>query len=108
LRCVEWKTGQVKWSVPDLARTSLLYVDGHFVMLGEYGELQLFRATPKKFEKVAESLLVDDSLPRLPNTPARPLLKYPCWSAPILSHGLLYVRGDDRLICLELIPEPVK
>jgi hypothetical protein len=35
----------------------------------------------------------------------RPLLKYPAWAAPILSHGLLYVRGDDRLVCLELIPE---
>jgi hypothetical protein len=33
------------------------------------------------------------------------LLDYPCWAAPILSHGLLYVRGEDRLVCLELIPE---
>jgi hypothetical protein len=23
----------------------------------------------------------------------------------VLSHGLLYVRGSDRVICLELIPE---
>jgi len=33
------------------------------------------------------------------------LLRYPCWAAPIVSNGLLYVRGDDRLLCLELIPE---
>jgi len=33
-----------------------------------------------------------------------PLLKYPAWSAPIVSHGLLYVRGKDRLVCLEAIP----
>jgi len=33
------------------------------------------------------------------------LLKYPCWAAPILSHGLLYVRGSDRLLCVEMIPE---
>ena len=74
-------------------------------MLGEYGELTLFKASPEKFERVAESTLVDSTLPRIPNTPPRPLLKYPCWSAPILSHGLLYVRGDDRLVCMELIPE---
>jgi len=36
---------------------------------------------------------------------APPLLKYPCWAAPILSHGLLYLRGEGRLVCLELIPE---
>jgi hypothetical protein len=32
-------------------------------------------------------------------------LVYPCWAAPIVSHGLMYVRGDERLLCLELIPE---
>jgi hypothetical protein len=38
-------------------------------------------------------------------TIGRKLLRNPCWAAPIVSHGLLYVRGDDRLLCLELIPE---
>jgi hypothetical protein len=33
------------------------------------------------------------------------LVKYPAWAAPILSHGLLYLRGADRLVCLELIPD---
>jgi hypothetical protein len=32
------------------------------------------------------------------------LLRAPAWAAPIISHGLLYVRGKDRLVCLELIP----
>ena len=44
LRCVEWKTGKVMWSEPDLTRCSLLYVDGHFVCLGEDGTLRLVRA----------------------------------------------------------------
>lgn len=98
LRCVEWKTGKVMWSVPGLTRCSLLYVDGHFVSQGEYGQLQLIKANPEKYELVAEVLYRDGALPR-------PLLKYPAWAAPILSHGLLYVRGADRLVCLELIPE---
>jgi hypothetical protein len=34
-----------------------------------------------------------------------PLLRYPCWAAPILAHGLLYVRGQGRVVCLELIPQ---
>ena len=33
------------------------------------------------------------------------LVKPPAWAAPILSHGLLYVRGDDRLVCLRLTAE---
>jgi hypothetical protein len=78
--------------VPELTRASLLYVDGHFVCLGEYGQLTLFKANPQKYESVASA-----NLPR-------ELLKYPCWAAPVLSHGLLYVRGDDQLVCFELIP----
>jgi hypothetical protein len=34
-----------------------------------------------------------------------PLLNPPSWAPPVLSHGLLFVRGTDRVICLELIPE---
>jgi outer membrane protein assembly factor BamB len=97
LRCVEWKTGQVKWSEYTGRRSSLLYVDGHFVCLDERGKLQLIKANPKRLEVVAETVLSDGS--------GRSLLRYPCWAAPILSHGLLYVRGRERLVCLELIPE---
>ncbi len=96
LRCVELATGKVRWSVPGLTRCSLLYVDGHFVCLGEDGALRLFRAGPERYEEVARAMLRSAG--------GDPLLKYPAWAAPILSHGLLYARGKDRLVCLELIP----
>lgn len=105
LRCIELKTGEVMWSEPGLTRTSLLYVDGHFLSLGEYGQLQLIKATPEKYQLVAEVLLRAKDAPALPGMQPAPLLKYPAWAAPVLSHGLLYVRGADRLVCLELIPE---
>jgi hypothetical protein len=31
-------------------------------------------------------------------------LPYPTWAAPVVSHGLAYVRGRGVLSCLELIP----
>jgi outer membrane protein assembly factor BamB len=106
LRCIDWKTGEVKWKQPRMARTSLLYVDGHFVVLGEYGQLTLVKANPEKFEPVAAvTLEANIAGPLLPGEKPPPLLEAPCWSAPILSHGLLYVRGNDLLVCLELIPE---
>ena len=101
LRCIDWRTGEVQWSEKGLARSSLLYVDGHFLCLGEYGTLRLLRANPQRFEQIAETVLLDED----PGPADRPLM-YPAWAAPILSHGLLYVRGKDRLICLELIPKP--
>ena len=50
LRCVEWKTGKVMWSEPDMGRSSLLLVDGMLVCLSEDGTLRLVRATPQKYE----------------------------------------------------------
>ncbi|HUY36674.1 MAG TPA: PQQ-binding-like beta-propeller repeat protein [Pirellulales bacterium] len=104
LRCIEWATGNVKWSVPELGRASLLYADGHFICLTEHGAVLLIKASPLKFELVAQTLLPvkDTGPPRLDDGPAR-LLSYPAWAAPILSHGLLYLRGRDRLVCLELV-----
>jgi hypothetical protein len=31
------------------------------------------------------------------------LLAPPCWAAPVVAHGYLYVRGQGRLVCLDLL-----
>jgi len=98
LRCVQWKTGKVLWRKRGLGLASLLYVDGHFVCLSEDGVLRLIKATPDKYVQLAEAVVREK-----PDGP--PLVKPPAWAAPILSHGLLYVRGDDRLVCMRLIAE---
>jgi outer membrane protein assembly factor BamB len=100
LRCVELATGKVVWSEPDLTRTTLLYVDGYFVSLGEQGTLRLIKVTPDKYEEAAQATLIDKAGAFGP----APLLKFPAWAPPVLSHGLLYVRGAGRLVCVDLIP----
>ena len=96
LRCVDHRTGEVKWAEPDLGRSTLLLVDDHLVVLTEYGRLLLVRPDPRRYQRVGEIELQDDN--------GRPLLRHPAWNAPVLAHGLLYVRGKDRLVALELIP----
>lgn len=95
LRCIELATGGVKWRQADLGRTSLLLVDHHFVVLTEFGQLLLVKPDPTGYREVARMDLGRDG---------ERLLKYPCWAAPVLAHGRLYVRGAGRLLCLELIP----
>jgi hypothetical protein len=94
LRCIEWKTGQVRWSQPALGRSSLTYVDGHFICLSENGSIHVLRATPDAYTPVRSVTLVDDA--------GEELLVPPAWTAPVIARGLLYVRGDDRLVCLDL------
>lgn len=100
LRCIDWKTGETKWSQPGLGRSSLLLVEDHFFCLLENGSLFVCRANPERFEDIGEIPLrapLDG-----PDSEPTELIKYPAWAAPILAHGLLFVRGPQRLVCIEL------
>ena len=73
------------------ARCTFLLVDGHLISLGEDGTLTLIKVNPKKYDAVSSFEV--------------PELAYPCWAPPVLSNGILYVRGKGRLVALELIPK---
>jgi outer membrane protein assembly factor BamB len=95
LRCVEWKTGQVKWTQTDFHHASILFVSGKLLVINEEGILRVVQPNPEEYQLVTQFELHDDN--------GHPLLRKPCWVAPVLSHGLLYLRGKDRLVCLELV-----
>jgi len=101
LVCVDWESGAVRWSEGGLGRASVTLVDGHLVVLGEYGDLVLARATAERYEEVSRARPVDPDDPR----GRRALLAPPCWAAPVVARGLLLVRGEGRVACLELLPE---
>lgn len=96
LRCINAATGEVMWSEPGLSRCSLLYADDHLICLSETGQLLLVKASSQSYQLVSQCTFEENN---------RSLIKPPAWAAPVLSHGLLYLRGDDRLICAELILE---
>jgi len=95
--CVAWKTGAVQWSEPGLGRASMVLVDGHLVILGEFGELVLAQAVPDRFQEVSRARLVAAD--------STPLLAPPCWAAPVVARGLLFVRGAGRLVCVDLMAQ---
>jgi len=97
-RCVEFKTGKVMWELdqswrpygapPDkYGRGAAILADGKLIVLGEAGLLGLFRVNPQKGEELARYQV--------------PQLKYPCWAAPILSEGRVYLRSESRLLCYD-------
>jgi len=96
IRCIEWQTGKVRWKQSGYSRSSLTFVDEHFVVLDETGELFLIEANPREFKLVTQYSDANDR--KLP-------LQYPCWAAPVISNGLLFVRGKNELICLALTAE---
>jgi hypothetical protein len=56
----------------------------------------LVRATPERFDAIATS--------DLRGADGRPLVPHPAWGAPILANGLLYLKGEGRLVAFRLIP----
>ena len=97
LVCVNWNTGVVGWSEGGLGRASTTLVDGHLLVLGEYGDLVLARATAEKYDELSRVRPVDAAS-------GRELLVAPCWAAPVIARGLLFVRGNGRVVCLDLLP----
>lgn len=91
LRCVELATGDVKWLKRRTTRCTLMLVDGYFVCLSEFGLLSLIKVNPDRYEEVSKYEV--------------PELKYPCWAPPVLSNGILYLRGKGKLVAIELIPD---
>ena len=91
IRCIELATGKVMWKEPLKSRMTFTKIDGHILAYAEEGNLILFKPNAEKFEKVAEWKQIPDS-------------EYPCWAPPVVSRGLLYLRGKDKLACYELIP----
>jgi hypothetical protein len=91
LRCLDWATGAVKWASPPgaVGRAPLLRVQGHFIGLGETGDLVLIEMNPDRYVEKARV----------------PVLEHPCWAPPVLAGGLLYVRNDVQLVCLDLRPK---
>ena len=99
-RCVEFKTGKVTWdrdeswpshSSPQpqvYGRGSCVMADGKLIVVGEGGLLGLFKVDPKQPVEISRFQV--------------PRLHYPCWAGPVLSHKRLYLRSEDRLVCLDL------
>ena len=103
LRAVELATGEVRWRQPGLGRATLLYVDGHLIVLSETGALTVIEATPDAYRVVAAATPM---LPESGGAEAEPVVDGPAWNAPALARGRLYVRGKSRLACFDLRPSP--
>ena len=86
-----WRTGDD----PFMGRGGCLYVDGMLIIQdGEKGTLRLVEPSPKGFKLLAEANVFGSDLT------SKKDLKF--WSPMALSDGCLYMRGQNRLLCVSL------
>jgi len=86
LTCLDVTTGKTKWQQRGFNKGSLLFADGHLIVLGEYGNLALVEATPAGYKEKAGAQI----------------LKGKSWTMPTLSAGKLYLRNQSEMLCLEV------
>jgi outer membrane protein assembly factor BamB len=89
-RCVELKTGKVRWSREGFGCGSLILAEGRLIVFSEGGDLVLVEATPEAYRERARAAV----------------LKGPCWAPPALADGRLYARDQGRLVCWDLRRKP--
>jgi len=87
LRCLDFKTGAVRWSHKGLGKGSLMVAAGRLVVLSEYGELLTADATPAGFKPISRAKVLTGR----------------CWTMPVLANGRIYCRNHaGHLICLDV------
>ena len=95
LKCVDWLTGEIRWKFKLDGRSSLTYIDKHFVNQSESGLLTLFQATESGYVEAG----------RLDQRNAEVVPSYPAWNAPVIAKKIMYLRGKHELIAYDLSPQ---
>jgi outer membrane protein assembly factor BamB len=86
LRAVDFRTGRVAWSVERFLAGSVTLAGDQLLIVREGGELVLAPASPDAFRPTARAQVLTGVV--------RPY--------PAVSDGLVYIRNEDTLLCLDL------
>ena len=85
--CLDFATGDVKWSGPDAGVGSLMLADGKLIVLSDAGKLTIVEAVPTGYKELASAQILEGK----------------CWTTPVLANGRIYARnavGD--FVCVDM------
>jgi outer membrane protein assembly factor BamB len=85
-KCIDAATGETKWKFRGLGHGSLIFADGHLVVLGDEGTLVLVEATAAAYREQGRAQIFDGKT----------------WTVPTLSGGKLYLRDEKQLVSLDV------
>ncbi len=86
IKCVDVKTGEVKWEQAGFGPGNVVLVDGHLLALSDTGELYLIKADPAGYKEVARTKVLGGK----------------CWTTPVISNGRIYARSTTEAVCLDV------
>jgi len=87
LTCLDYKTGQKKWSQKGMGTGSVMLANGKLIILSESGKLVIAEASPEGFKELASAQILSGK----------------CWTVPVLANGRIYARNaDGKLVCVDV------
>ncbi|MBE0535852.1 MAG: PQQ-binding-like beta-propeller repeat protein [Phycisphaerae bacterium] len=87
LACMDFMTGEVKWTERGIGKGSLMAADGKLIVLSDKGMLYFAEPSPEGFKPISSAQI----------------LKGKCWTMPVLANGRIYARsGPGHLVCIDV------
>ena len=87
MKCMDFQTGNVKWSQKGLGKSSLMIADGKLIIMTEKGDLAIAEASSESYKEIARAKVLSGL----------------CWTVPVLSNGKIYCRSHEGdLVCLDV------
>jgi outer membrane protein assembly factor BamB len=85
LTCLKALTGERVWQQPRFGKANMIAADGKLIFSSMEGEIVLVGATPEGFQEVGRKQVLGKTR-----------------QAPALAGGLLYLRDDKEIVCLDM------
>jgi outer membrane protein assembly factor BamB len=92
LMCVNFATGDIKWTDRSIGASSLVYAEGRLYLHGEKGGVALVEATPDAYHELGRFM-----------PPKRPESGHAkAWAYPVIADGKLYIRELESVWCFDI------
>ncbi len=86
-KCIELKSGEVRWETSATGHASVIAADGKLFLLNDTGVLIMIRASPDGYEELGRKQIFEKGI---------------CWTPPSIHGGRIYLRNHSEVVCLPL------
>jgi hypothetical protein len=97
LKCLELRTGKVRWQGEHVTpkdrnpHASLAWAGRRALIFNATGELILAELSPEGYRQISKAGILKASVPA-----------NPAWAAPAFAGGCLFARNDEEIVCVAL------
>lgn len=87
LTCVDFKTGEQKWTERKPRKGALSAAGDNLIVMGEQGTLYIVQAVPDAYQEISSAEILSGR----------------CWTMPVLANGMIYARNaNGHLVCVDV------